>query len=111
MSERNVAVCVILSLVTCGLYGIYWFIVMTNEVGTLSGDDSFTGVKYFLLGIITCGIWFIVWHYQIGKKVTEAQAIRGMRESDNAVLYVVLGLFGFSIVTYALVQSDLNQFM
>lgn len=110
MSERNVALCVILTLITCGFYGIYWFIVMTNEVGTLSGDDSFSGVKYLLLGIITCGIWFIVWHYQIGKKIAEAQAIRGMRETDNSVLYVVLGLFGFSIVTYALVQSDLNNF-
>ena len=26
--ERNIVTCVILSIITCGIYGIYWFICM-----------------------------------------------------------------------------------
>lgn len=107
--QRNIALAIILSLVTCGIYGIYWFIVMTDEVGQLSGDPSFTGVKHFLLTLVTCGIWGIVWSYQVAKHVEEAQMQRGFRPSDNALIYVLLSIFGFGIVTYALVQSDVNK--
>ncbi|REK71860.1 DUF4234 domain-containing protein [Paenibacillus paeoniae] len=109
VQQRNIAVAIILSIVTCGIYGIYWFIVMTNEVGYLSGDHSFTGGKHFLLTLVTCGIWGIVWAYQVAKQVEEAQRQRGLRMSDNALIYVVLSIFGFGIITYALVQSDVNQ--
>jgi hypothetical protein len=109
VTQRNVAVAIILSLVTCGIYGIYWFIVMTNEVGRLSGDSSFTGGKHFLLTLVTCGIWSIVWAYQVGQHVAEAQRQRGMQVSDNAIIYLVLSIFGLGIIVYALVQSDVNK--
>lgn|SRR5690606_33324362 len=109
VQQRSVALAIILSLVTCGIYGIYWFIVMTNEVGRLSGDVSFTGGKHFLLSIVTCGIWTLVWAYQLGKHIEEAQRQRGMHSSDHSVLYLILCLFGFGIITYALAQSEVNK--
>jgi len=84
-------------------------IVMTNEVGELSGDSSFTGGKHFLLSLVTFGIWSLVWSYQIGKLVGEAQKQRGIPPTDNSVLYLVLTLLGLGIVTFALVQSDVNK--
>lgn len=62
ISRRSVAFAIILSLITCGLYTIYWFIVLTNEVGELSGDYTFTGGKHFLLTLVTCGIWSFIWY-------------------------------------------------
>ena len=32
IQERNIAIAVILSIVTCGLYGIYWMIKLNDEV-------------------------------------------------------------------------------
>lgn len=77
INQRNIVAAIILSIITCGIYGIYWFIVLTNDVGRLSGDSSFTGGKHFLLTLVTCGIWSFVWAYQIGKQVAEAQRQRG----------------------------------
>lgn len=107
--QRNIVLSIILTLVTCGIYGIYWFIVLTNEVGVLSRDDSFTGGKHFLLCLITCGIWTFIWAYQVGQHVAHAQRIRGQIISDNSILYVILNFFGLTIVTYALVQNDVNN--
>lgn len=109
INKRSVGLAVVLSLVTCGIYAIYWFVVLTNEVGKLSGDEGFTGGKHFLLTLVTCGIWSYVWSYQVGKHVSEAQRQRGFMTSDNSVLYLVLTFFGLGIVTYALVQSDVNK--
>lgn len=47
--------------------------------------------------------------YQVGKHIAEAQRQRYQYPSDNSVLYVILTLFGLGIVTYALVQSDVNK--
>ncbi|WP_202916214.1 DUF4234 domain-containing protein [Paenibacillus mesophilus] len=109
ITQRSVGMAVVLTLITCGIYGIYWFIVLTNEVGRLSGDHTFTGGKHFLLSLITCGIWSYVWSYQIGKQVGAAQHQRGLMVSDNSVLYLVLTFFGLGIVAYALAQSDVNK--
>jgi hypothetical protein len=109
INQRNIALAIVLTLVTCGMYGIYWFIVLTDEVGNLSGDYNFTGVKHFLLTLITCGIWSFIWAYQIGQHVAVAQRQRGQIASDNGVLYLILNFFGLTIVTYALVQNDVNN--
>ncbi|PWW08623.1 uncharacterized protein DUF4234 [Paenibacillus cellulosilyticus] len=109
VTQRSIALSIILSLVTCGIYAIYWFIVLTNDVGKLSGDNNFTGGKHFLLTLVTCGIWSYVWAYQVGKHVEEAQRQRGMHSSDNSILYLVLTFFGLGIVAYAIAQSDVNK--
>jgi len=84
-------------------------VVLTNDVGKLSKDPYFTGGKHFLLTLVTCGIWSYIWSYQVGKQVAEAQRQRGQMGSDNSILYLILNFFGLGIVTYALVQSDVNR--
>lgn len=110
VEQRSIGLAIVLSLITCGIYAIYWFIVLTNDVGKLSGDSSFTGGKHFLLTLITCGIWSLVWAYQAGKLMAEVQRQRGVMVADNSLLYIILTLFGFSIVAIALVQVDVNKF-
>ncbi len=109
VEQRSIGLYVVLTIITCGLFGIYWFIVLTDDVGRVSGDPSFTGGKHFLLTLVTCGIWSFIWSYQAGKLLESAQRHRGYHSTDNSVLYLVLTLFGLGIVTYALVQSDVNK--
>lgn len=109
MQQRNIVLAIIFSLITCGIYNIYWFIVLTNDVGRLSGDNSFTGGKHFLLSLITCGIWSFIWSYQLGKNIAEAQRQRGLPSTDNSVLYLVVTLLGLGIVTHALAQLEVNK--
>ena len=60
IERRNIAVCIVLTLVTCGIYGIYWIVCLTNDVNTVSGDVNGTsGGMVVLLTIVTCGIGHI----------------------------------------------------
>ena len=108
IKERNIVVAILLSIITCGIYAIYWFITMTDDAGKANEDPDFTGVKAFLFTLITCGIYGIYWNYKIGKEMYEANQKRGINSSDNSVLYLILSIFGLSIVTYCLVQNELN---
>ena len=109
IEKRDVVKAIILSIVTCGIYGIIWFIKLTDDVKTASeSNDMQSGTTAFLLTLITCGIYGFIWAYSIGKAMQVAQQKNGLPDKDNSVLYLVLQLFGLSIVTYCLVQSDLN---
>lgn len=38
----------------------------------------------------------------------KAQERAGVTGSDNSIVYLVLAIFGFQIVSYAIIQSDIN---
>lgn len=110
INNRSIATCIILSIVTCGIYGIYWFIVLTDDAKKAADDNNLaSGGVAFLLTLVTCGIYGIYWAYKMGELLKIAQAKRNLIVKDNSVLYLVLELFGFGIIAYALIQNDLNE--
>lgn len=110
IEERNIAIAIILSLITCGIYGIYWFVKMTDEAKQLSSSDNAGGGLAFVYTLITCGIYMIYWNYKMGKNMYEAGQKYGINIEDNSVIYLVLSLFGLGIVSECLMQNDLNKF-
>ena len=112
LQNRNIVTCIILSFVTCGIYGIIWFINMVNDVNAVCQDEksSQSGGTVFLLTLITCGIYGLIWFYNAGKRMSVAGNKYNMTISDNSVMYLVLALIGLGIVDYCLIQSDLNKF-
>ena len=48
--------------------------------------------------------------YKAGEKIDSARVARGMPSQNNGLIYLLLSLFGLSIVSYALMQNELNQF-
>ena len=110
MKRREIVTSIILSIVTCGIYSIYWFICLTDDAKIAAEDTQMqSGGLAFVLTLVTCGIYGLYWAYKMGELVKNAQIKRGMTPKDNAIIYLILELFGLSIVVYALVQNDLNE--
>lgn len=107
--ERNIATNIILTIFTCGIYGIVWFITLTDDASAASGNGKMSGGIALLLSIVTCGIYRLYWSYVMGREIMEAKEKAGLRANDNSVLYLLLCLFGLDIVNYCLMQSDLND--
>lgn len=102
--EKSIVLCIVLSIVTCGIYGIIWFINLTDDVKAKSNDETLkSGGTSFLLTLVTCGIYGYIWAYKMGK------ALLKVNGKDNSVLYLVLQIFGLAIVNYALIQNELNE--
>ena len=112
MKQRSVGIAILLTIITCGIYGIYWLIMLNDETNYVSGhqQDGTSGGVVFLLTLVTCGIYGYYWCYKQGEKLNEAKMQRGiMVDSSASVLYLILSIFGLSIVSYALMQSELNK--
>lgn len=107
--ERNIGLCILFSILTCGIYGIYWFICITDEANYEADQKIASGGMAFLFTILTCGIYTYYWSYKMGKNVQNISEKNGFNVSDNSVLYLVLNFFGLGIVSYCLIQSDLNR--
>ncbi len=108
IEKRNIGLAILFSILTCGIYSIYWFIKMTDESNALSGELEMSGGMAFLLTIVTCGIYTLFWNYKMGKKMQIAQQRAGVPAADNSVLYLILAIFGFQIISYCIIQSDIN---
>ncbi len=109
IKKREIVTCVLLSLITCGIYSIVWFINLTDDVAYLSEDQEFSGAKAFLFTLITCGIYGYFWAYKLGKNIYKAQIKHNLQASDNSMLFVILQIFGLGLVNYCLAQNDINE--
>lgn len=110
IQKRDIVVAILLSIITCGIYGLYWMVVMTDDANKVSGDNKTSGGMALLFSIITCGIYGLYWNYKMGEKMYQAGNKYGMDIANNSVLYLILSVFSLTIVNYCLIQSDLNKF-
>lgn len=108
---RSIPVCVILSLVTCGIYGIYWFVCLTDEVNEVTQESDTSGILSVVLTIITCGIYGIYWGYKMGDKLDRARARSNVPTGSFPILFLVLNLLQLTIITCAIIQSELNHYV
>ena len=109
--SRSIPIAIILSIVTFGIYGLYWLYCLASDVNTLTGEEESSGFKVLILSIITLGLYELYWLYKVGERLSDFQTYQGeMVDSYRALVYLILGIFGLNIVARALIQNDLNKY-
>ena len=114
IQQKNIALCIILSIVTSGIYGLIWFIKLTDDTNMVAppspdGKPYTSGGIALLLMIVTCNIYGLYWAYKQGEKLDNAKAARGLPAANQGVIYLVLELVGLGIVAWALMQNQINE--
>ncbi len=104
IEKRDLVKCVILTIITCGIYGIYWGVKLGKDAVHVK-DVNDDGLSEVLLIIFLPFVGF----YLAEKKLTDGLKAKGIEHTDNSIIYLVLGIFGFSIVDFILMQNDLNK--
>ncbi len=103
--KRNIATCLILSIVTCGLYTLYWMYAITEDIIIIAKDEwSISGGMTLLLTFLTCGLFLIFWAYKMGRILEKYNGGK-----DNSILYVMLELLGLNIISLCIIQDQINQ--
>ena len=109
LEKKNIVACIILTFVTCGIYGIYWLYCMISDINTISGDsDSMSPIVVILLSFVTCGIYLLFWVYKAGALLDQKAVESGRASESRAMIYLILTLFFLGIVTCVLMQDSIN---
>lgn len=103
MKKRSIGLMILLSLITFGIYPVYWQCSFQNQLKKVTGK-GFGGLGHFFMTLFTFGIYGLYWQYAAGKRLASAGA-----KSDNAILYLVLSLFGLGFINMFVMQSQANN--
>lgn len=103
---RNIALAIVFSLITCGIYLWYWVYQMNRDVSELADEEYTSGAAVIVFSIITCGIYYLYWLYKMGERCDK---INNTEKGGTAILFLILGLFGLSVVSLALMQDTVNK--
>ena len=115
--KRSPALVFLLGLCTLGLYLLFWYNRIYNELKELGGKTP-TGNSYgfdLLLTIVTCGVWGIYVDYRISLTLDEIIVARSMPAQNSAPLVLVLDIFFYVtggltyLATSAIHQDIINR--
>jgi hypothetical protein len=108
ITERGIAKELVLTMVTCGLYGMYWFYVTDDELARASGDPEISATKDLLLTFVTCGVWAIYCYYRNAKKCHELSTRYGLNRQDQSTTVVLTMALGVGFIGWYLLQVEYN---
>ncbi|MEE3429016.1 MAG: DUF4234 domain-containing protein [Ruminococcus sp.] len=86
VKKRSVAVCILLNIVTFGIYGIYLNYCIGKETNIICEDDGINQMNYicaFLLGLVTFGMYPMFWDAAVMNRLR----IKAHKMNLNAKMY------------------------
>lgn len=108
--KNSVPVYLLLSLVTCGLFGIYWNYIIMQACNDLLEKKEFDFISWFFLTIITCGIFNLYYKYKLGRAITEIQQAKGKPPFYNLpTISLLVTILDFGIVVNCIHQNEINK--
>ncbi len=106
----DIATGIILSLVTCGIYNIYWNYRQFQTMNALLGREEYKFLMWLVLSLVTCGLFHIYYEYKMGSDLYAYLKEQGRDPNPNLpVIGLVLACFGLTIITDAVYQHELNK--
>jgi amino acid permease len=108
MQKRSIVTMIILSIITCGIYTIVMSYVILNEMEKEGAKPSISPAIVLLLMIFIYPAGGALLGYTGNDALNQVRGQWGLRELDNSVAWLVLGIF-FPLITLALIQNSVNQ--
>ena len=104
-SEVGVALGIILSILTCGLYMIYWNYLQMKALNQLLGREEYKFWPWLVLSIVTCGIYHVYYEYKMGSDLYVYLKEHGYEVTSNlAAIGLVFAALGLPIISDAIYQ-------
>ncbi|WXB11134.1 DUF4234 domain-containing protein [Pendulispora albinea] len=102
---KNPTTELVLGLVTCGFYQMYWIIRVLSEMQAFLQRDEPSWIKLMGLSFITCGFYGLYWQItRLGALVQEVQFRAGVPNPQNHGWMYIIPYYNV-----ILLQQELNR--
>ncbi|MCD4742201.1 MAG: DUF4234 domain-containing protein [Desulfobacteraceae bacterium] len=110
--DLSIALYLILTLITCGLFNLYWNYKQMEGCNYLLNRQEFRFVYWLLFSILTCGLYHIFYQYKMGSAIVEIQQNTNKAVFDSLpILSCLVTIFGLSIVVDCIHQYEINKIL
>ncbi len=119
ISRRSPLSVILLTIITCGLYLIYWYYKIYKELKLFTNKTP-TGNNFwldFIINLLTCGLWGIYVDFKISKLLHQIRIENNLKGDDSSIIILILDSFSIFtfhllwILTSAIQQDEWNQIL
>jgi len=107
--KREPVMVLVLTFVTCGIYGFYEIYKVSSELRDALGRQDINPTLDIVLGIVTCGLYFIYLAYRYPQLILEMQDRVRLPRNDISLVSIILAVCGLSMVSIFMIQTELNK--
>lgn len=107
-ARRNVGSCVILTIMTLGIFGIVWLVKICKDLRRLHGDENPVGGEVLLYTLVP--FYSVYWAYDKGKQMFEDSQKRGGNLTDRKYIYMFMNIIFMQLFTLGFIQTQLNSY-
>ena len=110
IKKRNVATCIFLSIITFGIYGIYWLYTLVKTTCMLQNKSNKIIKEFLCINLVP--FYGLYWWYTRGVFLKQELSKFGYSTVGNGIAYLllgILGIFGMNPVAMAILQHDYNS--
>lgn len=91
--KRDGLICTLLSIVTCGIYNIYFWYRYGEDVNAVCAEDGEHTQNYivaFLINMLTCGIFQMYWIYKLASRLDTASKKYDVNVESPALFTLIM---------------------
>lgn len=107
VSKRKIAVSILLSIITLGLYKIYWHYLLVKNTHIITKNES--GCVKEMLCLTFVPFYSLYWWFTRGKQTRKILEERGEPVLGSELEYLILWIHGLDIISMAIMQNDFNS--
>ena len=96
-TNRSLIAYIVLTIITCSVYGYYFFYTMARDVNiACEGDGENTSglITFIILSMVTCGFYAYYWYYKLGNRLCGNAPRYGLSFQENGTTVVMWCVFG-----------------
>ncbi|MFR3031579.1 MAG: DUF4234 domain-containing protein [Blautia sp.] len=97
IQERSLLKYILLSLVTCGIYSIYFWYQFDRDVNTVCEGDGKQPMSYLavvVLSVVTCSVFLWYWYYKQAERLQGNAPRYGVKIQENGATVLLWFLVG-----------------
>jgi hypothetical protein len=106
---RNIALDIILTLLTCGLWNLFVQYRQMEATNFFLNESRYSFAAWLVFCLLTCGLYHFYHEYRMSQDLQLISPMMG--EAQMPLVHLLLSIFGLSIITDALQQSHINRML